>query len=50
MSLEGRVQKLEDIEEIRRLRALYCYYDDGGWPEHGSSHAGPCAELYTDDG
>ncbi|RCW45755.1 uncharacterized protein (TIGR02246 family) [Halopolyspora algeriensis] len=41
--LEARIRRLEDIEEIRQLRARYCQYlDDGRWSE--------LAELFTADG
>jgi hypothetical protein len=35
-ALEKRVQLLEDIEEISKLKASYCNYVDGGWdrPTH----------------
>jgi uncharacterized protein (TIGR02246 family) len=43
MSLEERIQRLEDIHEIGQLRARYCQYlDDGRWDE--------LAELFTADG
>lgn len=41
--LAQRVQRLEDLEEIRQLRARYCYLlDDGEWQG--------LAELFTEDG
>lgn len=52
LTIEGlskRVRVLEDKEEIRRLRAKYCEYADGGWPEHGPSHMGPIADLFVED-
>jgi hypothetical protein len=47
--LEERLRMQEDIQEIHKLKALYCYYDDGGWPEHGATHMGPFAELFVED-
>jgi ketosteroid isomerase-like protein len=42
-SLEARVQRLEDAEEIRTLDAIYCrLLDDGDWPG--------LVELFTLDG
>ncbi len=41
--LEARIRRLEDIEDIRQLRARYCQYlDDGRWDE--------LAELFTAGG
>ena len=48
--LEARLRRLEDIEEIRKLRAIYCNGADGGWPEQGPTHMGPFADLYVEDG
>jgi hypothetical protein len=48
-NLEERLHVQEDIQEIRKLKALYCYYDDGGWPEHGATHMGPFANLFVED-
>lgn len=47
--LEARLQHLEDIEAIRRLKAAYCACGDGGWPDHGPSHMGPFADLFVED-
>jgi ketosteroid isomerase-like protein len=42
-SLEGRLQRLEDAEEIRTLDALYCrLLDDGDWRD--------LVDLFTPDG
>jgi hypothetical protein len=49
-SLELRVRLLEDIEEIRKLKARYCRFQDGGWAEHGPTHMGPSADLFVEDG
>jgi hypothetical protein len=50
MNAEARLQHLMDLEEIRLLKAKYCRYNDGGWPEQPVSHQGPCADLFTEDG
>lgn len=49
-ALENEVRELRDKEEIRALKATYCRYVDGGWPEHGGSHMGPVADLFIPDG
>lgn len=42
-ALEARLQRLEDLEEIRRLHESYGYYlDHGMWAEYAS--------LYAEDG
>ena len=41
--LAARVQRLEDIEEIRQLKARYCAYCDAGYDADG------IASLYTED-
>jgi hypothetical protein len=33
--LRARIMQLEDLEAIRALKARYCLYCDGGWPEQG---------------
>ncbi|MEL7156452.1 MAG: nuclear transport factor 2 family protein [Actinomycetota bacterium] len=43
-SLEDRLQRLEDIEEIRQLKARYCDRCDDGYDPDG------IAELFTADG
>jgi uncharacterized protein (TIGR02246 family) len=42
--LADRVQRLEDIEEIRQLKARYCAFCDDGYDPEG------IAALFTDDG
>ena len=42
-SLEARVQRLEDIEAIKQLKALYCSLCDDGYDADG------LAELFTED-
>lgn len=48
-ALEKRVQLLEDIEEISKLKAAYCNAVDGGWdrPTHDYDAV---ASIFTDDG
>lgn len=48
--IEHQLKVLQDKEEIRLLKARYCHYADGGWPEHGPSHMGPVADLFVEDG
>jgi ketosteroid isomerase-like protein len=42
MTLEDRIRRLEDIEEIRRLRNMYHYFINERQPER-------FREIYTDD-
>jgi SnoaL-like domain len=49
INLERRLRVLEDREEIRELKAKYCRFNDGGWPEQGASHMGPVADLFVED-
>ena len=42
-SLESRIQRLEDIEAIKQLKARYCGLCDDGYP------ADDLAELFTED-
>lgn len=46
LSLEARIQRLEDIEQIRRLKSLYSHYANVG---EGSGDAEKFADLFTDD-
>jgi hypothetical protein len=48
--MESRIRRLEDLEEIRALKAQYCLYCDGGWPEQGNAYMGPVADLFVEDG
>ncbi len=41
--LERRIQTLEDIEALRKLKARYCAYCDAGYDAEG------LASLFTDD-
>ena len=43
MTLEDRIRRLEDIEEIRRLRNMYHYFVNENLPDR-------FREIYTDDG
>jgi hypothetical protein len=43
MTLEDRIKRLEDIEEIRRLRNMYHYFVNENLPDR-------FREIYTDDG
>ena len=49
-SIEARLQRLEDIESVRRLMATYHQLCDG-WTETGT-HKNPAgiASLFTEDG
>jgi SnoaL-like domain len=48
-SLKKRLQTLEDIMEISRLKAAYCEAVDGGWDRR--THNGEAvAALFVDDG
>lgn len=47
-TLEERIQRLEDIQEIANLKGRYLNTADGGWDR--LSHDGDaCAELLTED-
>jgi hypothetical protein len=48
--LERKIQYLVDLEEIKKLKYLYCRYNDGGWTGQPLSHQGPSHELFTEDG
>ena len=48
--LEANIRYLFDLEEIRKLKYLYCRYNDGGWRGQPLSHQGPSHELFTEDG
>jgi hypothetical protein len=48
-TLKARLQNLEDIMEISRLKAAYCEAVDGGWDRR--THRGEeVAALFTEDG
>lgn len=48
-ALRARIQNLEDIMEISRLKAAYCEAVDGGWDRR--THRGEeVAALFVDDG
>lgn len=48
--LEANIRHLLDLEEIKKLKYLYCRYNDGGWRSQPVSHQGPSHELFTEDG
>jgi hypothetical protein len=48
-SLEERLQALEDREEIARLKARYCRFNDGGWAGPSHAHIEEVGELFTED-
>jgi hypothetical protein len=48
-SLDEKIQYLIDLEEIKKLKYLYCKYNDGGWAGQPVSHQGPSADLFTED-
>jgi uncharacterized protein (TIGR02246 family) len=49
MSIEQRLQALEDVQAIAELKAAYCNAADGGWdrPTHDGAKV---AALFTEDG
>jgi hypothetical protein len=49
MTLEQRVQVLEDIQAITELKASYCNAADGGW-DRPSHDADQVASLFVEDG
>jgi hypothetical protein len=44
-----RIRRLEDLEEIRRLQALYCRYSDRGFANAGTDPEA-LAQLFVADG
>lgn len=50
-SLEQRIQRLEDIEAIKQLKARYCDACDGGWSKERPGHDwNKLQHLFTEDG
>ncbi len=49
MSLEQRLQRLEDIQAITELKAAYCNGADGGW-DRPSHDCDAVAALFVEDG
>ena len=50
-SLEQRIQRLEDIEAIKQLKARYCDAADGGWSKERPGHDwDQLQHLFTEDG
>jgi hypothetical protein len=48
-AIERRLRRLEDLEEIRHLKARYCHFSDRGYEGAGDSPA-EIAALFADDG
>lgn len=49
-TLEERVQRLEDIDEIAKMQARYIDFNDGGWKGPTHQHPQEVADLFVDDG
>lgn len=49
-SLEQRLRKLEDVEEIKKLKARYCEACDGGWDGRASHDLEKIVALFAEDG
>ncbi len=47
--LEQRLRRLEDIEEIKKLKARYCEACDGGWDGRASHDLEKIVALFTED-
>jgi hypothetical protein len=50
MSLEERIQALEDAHEIANLKATYINWADGGWNGLAHDPANRIPSLFTEDG
>jgi hypothetical protein len=48
LTLEQRIQRLEDIEAIKKLQANYGHYCDKGWKDK-TMHCKEVALLFTED-
>jgi hypothetical protein len=48
--IEQRLRKLEDIEEIKKLKARYCEACDGGWDGRASHDTDKIVALFAEDG
>lgn len=48
MTLEQRIQRLEDIEAIKKLQATYGHYCDKGWNDKDMYYR-EVASLFTED-
>lgn len=49
LTLEQRVQRVEDVQAVANLKAAYCNAADGGW-DRPSHDADAVAALFVDDG
>jgi len=49
-SVEQRLRRLEDIEEIKKLKARYCEACDGGWDGCASHDYEKIVALFAPDG
>jgi hypothetical protein len=47
--LEQRLRRLEDIEEIKKLKARYCEACDRGWDGRASHDLEKIVALFTED-
>lgn len=48
-SLEARLRVLEDRDEIARLKACYCMFNDGGWAGPTHDRIDEVVALFTPD-
>lgn len=49
-SVEQRLRRLEDVEEIKKLKARYCQACDGGWDGRASHDYEKIVALFAQDG
>jgi hypothetical protein len=49
-TVEQRLRRLEDIDEIKRLKARYCAACDGGWDGRASHDTDRIVALFAEDG
>jgi len=48
--IEQRLRRLEDIEEIKKLKARYCEACDGGWDGRATHDTEKIVGLFAEDG
>ncbi len=48
--VEQRLRRMEDIEEIKKLKARYCEACDGGWDGRASHNIEGIVSLFAEDG
>jgi hypothetical protein len=48
--IEQRLRRLEDVEEIKKLKARYCEACDGGWDGRASHNTDKIVALFAEDG